>query len=269
MFRLFATFILIVCFVPGVAYAVDIDNIRARHGPFGALRAKPIKCMPGDLVFMTFDIENLKLDPKTGKASYDTILELIDPDEKVIFEKKTQNDVLPHLGGTRMPGDLYLSLGAKQAAGNYSVRLSVVDKLDKGSAVKKFTQPFEVIKADFGFIQTMAPAIGVPGGQYLTTFGIVNLGLDGKKIPDVDVEIKIVDDQGAAVAKAVKIQLPRDMPPNIDLTQENFVPLSYPVFLNRAGRFTIEVTAKDNISGKNAKMSYPLTVLDLNSVAGK
>ena len=264
MLRSFAAFVVAVCFVPSVVQAVDIANIKVRHGPFGALRATPLKCMPGDVIFMTFDIQELTLDSKTGKASYDTILELVDPDGKVLFEKKTQNEVLPHLGGTRMPGDLYLSLGAKQAPGNYLVRLKVIDKLAKGGQGKLLTQPFEVIKPGFGFIQTMAPAIGVPGGQYVTSFGRVNLGLNAKKEPDADVSIQILDAKGTAVAPAVKLQLP----PGLDLAAENFVPLNYPVFLNRPGSYTIEVTANDKIAGKTAKMSYKMNVLDLNVVAG-
>lgn len=273
MDRLFVAFVVFVGFVPSVAQAVDISNIRVRYGPFGAIRAKPgdpiIQCLPADTIFMTFDIEDLQLDAKTGRASYDTILELLDSEGKVKYEKKTQNDVLPHLGGSRMPGDLYLSLGAKQAAGSYSVRLKVIDKLAKEGKGKQFTYPFEVIKPGFGFIQTTAPALGVPGGPYLTTFGLVNLGLDAKKNPDAEVSIRILDDKGVAVRPAVKIQLPAEMPAGVDLAVENFVPLSYPVFLNRPGRYTIEVSATDKIGAKTAKMSYSLNVLDLNSVAGK
>ena len=67
----------------------------------------------------------------------------------------------------------------------------------------------------------------------------------------------------------MKIELPRDMPEGIDLTQANFVPLQYPIYLNRPGRFTIDIQASDKYGNKKASLRYPVTVIDVNSFVGK
>ena len=84
--------------LPNFSAAVEIKNIRPCYAPFGATRVEP-KCLPGDMLFMTYDIENLTL--KDGKASYVTILELLDDKGKSIFKKESENNVVPQLGGAR------------------------------------------------------------------------------------------------------------------------------------------------------------------------
>src|SRR5438094_45403 len=82
--------------------------------PLGATRADT-RCLPGDALFLSYDIEGLKFDDVSGKANYTTILELFDKDAKAVFDpKKTPNEVTAQLGGTRMPGELYLIMGRNQ-----------------------------------------------------------------------------------------------------------------------------------------------------------
>src|SRR5947207_13392805 len=90
------------CLPAADASALELKNVRPCYGPLGATRADT-KCTPGDSLFITYDIEGLKLDPKTLRASYSTKLELIDSTNTVAFTKDTPNHVDPQLGGTRMP----------------------------------------------------------------------------------------------------------------------------------------------------------------------
>ena len=256
---------------PGLAPAVEIKNIRPCYAPFGATRYD-LNLLPGDVLFITYDLDGLQTDPKTKKTNYETILELIDdPSQKspkVLYKKPTTNEVIPQLGTGRMPGDLHVIMGAQQAPGKYAVRLTVHDKIAKDA--KSFTYPFTVVPQSFGFVGVSAPAIGFPGQHYVTGFGLVNLATDGKtKQPKVDVDIQILDDKGKAVAPTVKIELPRDMPEGIDLAQANFVPLQYPIYLNRPGTFTIDIQAHDKFGNKKASLRYPVTVLDVNNFVGK
>jgi hypothetical protein len=249
--------------LPSLSGAVDIKNIRPCYAPFGATRYDT-NCLPGDVLFLTYDIENLVLD-KNGKASYVTILELLDAQGKSIFKKETENEVVPQLGGTRMPGDLHVIMGPQQAPGKYSIKLTVHDKLGKDA--KAFSYGFNVIAPQFGFVGVSAPAVGFPGQHYVTGFALVNMTLDAKNNPNAEVTIRILDDKKALVTPAVKMLLPRDMPENTDLTKANFVPLTYPVYLNRVGRYTIEVLAADKNGNKTAELRYPLTVLDVSAYA--
>jgi len=61
---------------------------------------------------------------------------------------------------------------------------------------------------------------------------------------------------------------PADLPENLDLAKSNFIPIDFPIFPNRAGRFRVEVTVVDNLKKKNASLSYPLNVLDIGAIAG-
>ncbi len=269
MNRLLLAALFVLGFFPSLSSAVDIKNIRPCYAPFGATRYD-LKLLPGDVLFITYDLEGLKTD-KSGKTNYETTLELIDTNNKVLYKKPTTNEVVPQLGTGRMPGDLHVIMGAQQAAGKYTVRLTVHDKLetDKNLAAKKFEYPFDVIPQSFGFVGVTAPAIGFPGQHYVTGFGLVNLAMNDKKQPNTEINIRILDEKDNAVAPAVKIELPRDMPEGIDLTQANFVPLQYPIYLNRPGRFTIDIQAKDNFGNRKASLRYPVTVLDVNSFVGK
>jgi len=270
MHRFVLTALFTLALFPSLASALDIKNIRPCYAPFGATRYD-LNLLPGDVLFITYELEGLATDPKTGKANYETTLELIDDpakkDPKILYSKKTPNEVVPQLGAAKMPGDLHVIMGAQQAPGKYGVRLQVRDNISKDAKV--FVYPFSVIPQGFGFVGVSAPAIGFPGQHYVTGFGLVNLALNGKKDPEVDITIKILGDNGVAVAPAVEIKLPRDMPEGIKLDEANFVPLQYPIYLNRPGRFTIEIQAHDKFGNQKKELKYPVTVLDVNHFVGK
>jgi hypothetical protein len=40
------------------------------------------------------------------------------------------------------------------------------------------------------------------------------------------------------------------------------VPMTFPLTLNRPGKFTVEVTATDGTSRETAKLTFPIKVLD-------
>ena len=71
------------------AQALELKNFRPCYAPvpFGANRTDA-KCLPGDFIFLTYDIEGLKFDDKTGKASFVTILELFDSKANLVFNKE-------------------------------------------------------------------------------------------------------------------------------------------------------------------------------------
>jgi hypothetical protein len=252
--------------VPASASAVEIKNFRPCYMPvpYGATR-QDVKCLPGDYIFFTYDIEGLKFDEKTGKASFVTILELFDAKATLVFKKETPNEVIPQLGGTRMPGDLHIQMGRKQAPGKYIVRVTVHDRNAKEA--KSHTHQFELLPQGFGFAGVSAPAIGFSGQHHATHFALIDMALDAKKTPNVKVEMRVLDENGKPVAPSMFSELPRDLPLEADLEKENFVPMHFPLYLNRPGRFTIDIMAKDNTGNKEARLTYPLVVLDF--VTGK
>jgi hypothetical protein len=264
MLRLSSLALLGLCFCPLGASALELKNVRPAYGPLGATRQNT-KCVPGDSLFITYDIEGLRIG-KNGRANYVTTLELIDSTGMTAFKKDTDNDVAPQLGGTRMPGDLFVILPPSQKPGKHKVRLTVKDKL--ANDTKSFEYPFEVVPADFSFVGVTAPAVGFPGQSYVATFAIVHMTLDAKSQPKVAITMNVYDATSKTLATPqILSNLPKDLPEEIDLKKENFVPMQFPIYLNRTGSFIIEVIAIDQLSKKNVQLRYPLTVLDIAGVA--
>ena len=249
------------------ASALELKNVRPSFGPQGATRTD-VSCLPGDVLFVNYDIDGLKFDDKTGKANFTTILELIDPKGKVIFRKDTPNQKILQLGGTRMPGDLHVIMGRNDAPGKYTIRLTVVDNLVKES--KSITYPFELLPQGFGMASVAAPAVGFPGQLYVAQYSLVDMKLDNKGNPNVIVGHRILDKDGKTpVAPDVLFAFPKDLPDEVDLSKNNFHLMQFPIYLNRPGQFTIEILAEDKNSQKKVHLKYPLTVLDFTGTAGK
>jgi hypothetical protein len=258
--------LVVLCLVPGLTPAIEIKNVRPSYGPLGSLRTGT-KFLPGDLLFMTFDIDGLSLEEKTGKAVYETKLEFLDDKQKPLYESKTRNEVIPNLGGARMPGDLHLIIGKDFAAGKYTVKLTVTDKLAKQS--KAIIYPIQVLPRDFGFIGVMAPAVGLNGQSYLAEWGLVGFAPDAKtKLPNAEITIRVLDQNDKPVVAETKITLPNDLPLNLGNAPE-LVPITLPLFLNRTGQFQIDIVAVDK-NAKNAQiqMRFPLTVVEIGTVTG-
>jgi hypothetical protein len=263
MNRLFVAAIVVLGSIPNTSSAVVIKNVRPCYGLLGPTRYDP-KCLPGDVLFITYEIEGLALDPKTNKFSYDTILELLDSKDKSVFKNKSEAEPVPQLGGTTMPGDLHVIIGEKQAPGKYKIQLTIKDKI--GKSAQAFVYAFDVVPETFGFVHVAAPALGVPGQHHVLNFKLANLTLDAKtKQPNADVTIRILDEKMKPVSEPAKILLPRDMPEGTDLQKANIVLFSHPVFQNRVGRYNIEVLANDKNGNKKIELRYPLTVLDIST----
>ncbi len=91
--------------------------------------------------------------------------------------------------------------------------------------------------------------------------------LNAGKQPDVDIAMRIYDATGKnLVTPQILSNLPRDMPEEVDLKKTNFVSMQFPIYLNRAGNFIIEIVAQDKLGKKNIQLRYPLTVLDVSTL---
>ena len=91
----------------------------------------------------------------------------------------------------------------------------------------------------------------VPGageGLWLT-FGVVGFDRGGEaKQPDLTFEMRILDEAGKPTrTKPLTLQVNKDVPPDAALAPGQFF-----LSLNRSGKFTIELTATDKVSGRRA-----------------
>ncbi|MFO0964453.1 MAG: hypothetical protein U0793_02535 [Gemmataceae bacterium] len=249
------------------ASALEIKNVRNCYAPpfLGATRPN-LKILGGDVVFITYDIDALTVSAKTGKVSFISTLELIGPDGKQIFSKDTPNELIPQLGSTTIPGEINIDIPPAQKPGKYLIKMTVTDK--EAKETKAFQYPFEVLEPAFGIVGFTAPAFGLVGTYQDTQFALVNMKLDDKKLCKVDLLMRVLDEGGKELSK-IQASFPKDLPADVDLGKANFLFWRYPVYLNRTGRFTVEVSAKDTAGGGAVTLSYPFRVIDATSVIGK
>ena len=108
------------------------------------------------------------------------------------------------------------------------------------------------------FDTASASPIGVVGDSIFLNFSAVGFMRDkGSKQPNIKVEMRVLDKDGKAAGTAkmtgeAKSGVPVDMA---------VVPMQFGITLNRAGRFTLELTATDVLSGKNSVVKFPVQVL--------
>lgn len=261
---------------PADAGALQIKNDRFTYGVYGQVRTDT-QVLPGEIVFVAFDVDGLQtLDD--GTASYTTALELLDKGGKSLFkETPVERKALLPMGGNHLPNWSQVIVGSDTEPGTYTIRVTVADKLAKNGQPAVLEKKFELTAPHFGLIRTAlfydkppaspppAPPIGVPGQGFLVGFTVVGFQTNpGAKAGDqpqahVTVEMSILDETG-------KPTLPK--PFAIDVNQglaEDYkaaLPFSFPLSPNRAGKYTLVITATDKLANKSAKQEMSLTVLE-------
>jgi hypothetical protein len=253
------------CLTAGQGGELELTNIRPTYGLMGPARADN-RLLPGDVFSVSYDIENIKVD-KTGKVLYSMGLEVIDGKGKTQYKVEPRDlEEVNTLGGHRSPGFVYVQVGENLLPGEYTLRVTVTDRAAKKT--KSFDRKFEVVEPSFGIVRlnlsgdaqglVPVPPVGVTGEKMWVHFTLV--GFDRgkeKKDPDISLEIQIMDENGTPtldqpIPGEVK-ELPKDY---------KFVPIDYPLNLNRAGKFTVRLKATDKLSKKSAEMSFPITVAE-------
>src|SRR5262249_6657413 len=92
--------------------SLKISNVRPTYGVFGTPRAKD-ELLPGDVYFISFDIEGLTVDQKDNKVQYSVAMEVYDSKDKTKpFYKNgpIDRDVVLLLGGNRLPAFAHLEI---------------------------------------------------------------------------------------------------------------------------------------------------------------
>jgi hypothetical protein len=243
---------------------LKLANIRATHGLLGPKRTEK-SVLPGDSVYVCFDIDGITVNPD-GKVKYSIATEVTDSKGTAIFKQEPRDLEVPlSLGGNSVPGYSQIDVGLSQAAGDYTLKLTVVDRAANKTAT--FTHGFKISEAGFGLVrfattrdqQRTFPS-NVPGaGEPLWLhFGVVGFERDKtSKQPQVAVELQILDDKDKPVGKPQTGIVGKDVPENVTM-----LPIQFLLSLNRGGKFTLVVTATDQLSKKTTKTTLPLNVLE-------
>jgi hypothetical protein len=254
--------------MPGEGGQLRLSNIRPTHGLLGSERSDS-RLLPGDVFFVTFDIDGLKVDD-SGTMLYTMSMEVRNnTNNKIEYKSEPQELGQPvPLGGHSLPGFAHVDLGREMAPGEYTLKVTVSDRGAKSRESKYFEKKFEVLRPDFGMIrlniaydkdgQVPAPYIGVAGQSFYVNFNAVNFERGGEdKNPNIQFEMRVLDEHGKPtldkpIAGSI-IELPREF---------SFAPMQFWLPLNRAGKFTVRLKATDVIGKKTAEVSFPITVYD-------
>lgn len=251
--------------LPAQGGQISLANVRATHGILGPTRADS-KVMPGDSVFICFDIEGVKSDAD-GNVHYSMGTEVSDRSGKVLFKQDPRDQKVPvSLGGERVSAYARVDVGLEQPAGEYTVKVKVSEHA--GGKAESLSKTFEVLPRGFALVRLavthdsegVLPVVAAGHGQGVwLQFGVVGFTRPAAgKGPDVALEMQVADADGKpTLARPVSAVLNQPLADTAAL-----LPVRLPLSLNRPGKFTVEVTATDRASGKTAKLSFPLVVVE-------
>jgi len=251
---------------PAQAGELAIKNVRSTHGVLGPTR-KENKLLPGDLLVVAFDIENLTV-KDDGQILYAMGMEVWRKGAKKPEFKRDPQDMeaANTLGGSTLPSFAMSVIGTQTPPGEYTLKVLVKDRGKPKGATVTLEQKFEVVKLELGFVQVKltnvaaepVPALGVPGQNMLLHCALVGYKKDMKMLPNVTFEMQVTDADGKpTLAKPFKGDI--KMEPKENPGMMTFAPII--LQLNRAGKFKVTIKATDNVGKKSTDHSFELNVL--------
>lgn len=254
--------------LPGAGTALELKNVRATCGPFGVPRTET-KFLPGDALFLHFDIQGIKVDPDSGLANYLVGMEIVDGAGKSIFkQKETPAQVVAALGGTTLPLFATFYMGTDTKPGKFSAKITITDRASTSKEVATTSFDFEMQPPAFGIVQPRVPAIALASQDIELHFGVVGMARDDKRIPNVELITRILDEKGKpTLAKPLnRFIVNKDLLPEVKVKDlDVFVTPPVLAYLNRSGRFIVEMEAIDHITKKSVKVQFPIRVLEPGS----
>jgi len=249
---------------PAQAGELKLSRVRSTHGVLGPTRAED-RLLPGDTLVVCFDINGMTADDR-GKVAYSMGLEVTDAAGKALFSQEPANlEATASLGGDRVPAFARIDIGLSQPPGEYTLKVTVLDRATgrKGALTRKAT----VLPKAFGLVRLALTADaegGIPlpalgsGGIAFVHFGAVGFGRDtNSKQPNLRFAVRVLDEAGKPTTeKARASEVSKGVPADFLA-----VPMSFPLTLNRPGKFTVELTATDAVGNQTAKLTFPIKVL--------
>jgi hypothetical protein len=246
---------------------LSLDNIRATYGILGPARPDN-KVLPGDTLVICFNIAGVKPNAD-NKVLYKTGLDILDGQGKTLFRQEPRDLEAPlPAGRTSLPACATLQVGGTQPPGDYTVKVEVTDRTT--GATGSFTRTYTLLPKGFGIVNvsTTRDADGQfpmpvlePGKSVWINFSTVAPARQGEHgQPDVAVSMQVRDPDGRPLlTPAPAGEVKKDVP-----DKAMAIPFQFELELNRPGTFVVELQATDKTSGKNASLSFPVTVARRN-----
>lgn len=260
--------VLLTGIVPASAAAQELalTNVRNTYGELGGTRPDS-KFMPGDCLFVAFDIDNVTVGAEgTCKYAMGIVVSDKNNKEKLKQDPTEREEYLP-LGGTKIPARAFAMIGLDMEPGEYTMTVTVTDR-NKAGAVKTLTRKFEVLKKDFAVVSVYAaadpngtisaPTTGIVGQSIWVQFGIAGFARDPKtKQPVIEVEINFFDEAGKPTLKKAIVD---KIDSGIEDKFEAF-PSKYLLPFTRPGKFVMRIKATDQVAKKTYTFDLPLAAV--------
>ena len=254
--------------VPAQGGQLKLTNSRMTYGELGPTRTNA-KFLPGDILFFACEIIGLSIDP-TGEAKFKMETRVLDSKGKVIFKRdpEERGQFTPLFGNT-MPARALIIVGLDQDPGQYVLEITVEDPKTKSKDTT--STKFEVIKKDFGIVNVYtsydvhgtisAPNSGVVGQTLFVQATVVSFERDPKtKQPKIELQYQYLDEKGTPLLKEPsKFLVDNGVDEKHGLFSDRF-----PIFLNRPGKFTVQITATDKIANKKSTYEFVITSNNAN-----
>jgi hypothetical protein len=247
---------------PGQADGLTLADARLTYGLLGPKR-DGAKFLPGDALFLAFTVNGVTAAPD-GKVHYSIALDVTGPGGKTLLRQPPRDEeVINSLGGSSLPALAQVQIGLEQAPGEYTLKVTVTDLTTKKTA--SLEQKAEVLPKAFGLVHLTTTADGagqVPAGvlgvgQSLYVNGhVVGFQRAAGGQPAVAFELRVLDEAGKpTMTKPLTGRIDKGVPP-----KDPVLPGQFLVSLNRAGKFTVEIKATDEVANKTSTVSFPITV---------
>lgn len=243
---------------------LEITDVRARYGPRGPER-KSLEMVPGDQIHFTFRVQGLKLDAD-GKVDLAMEMEIRDPAGLVMTQKIPSRDVLT-LGGGTLSGVSNLNLNPQAIAGEYTLKVTVVDNLAKESV--SFERTVTCKKLEFAITQLgfyLDKEGKLPGSNTAIVSQPLHVRLLAAGFDRAQPKLKIImlvqtlDKEGRELMpKPLRVEAATE-----DANAIAKIPgVSFNAFLipNRAGEFSLRITLIDDVSERKTELTVPLRIL--------
>jgi hypothetical protein len=246
---------------------LTLANLRCTHGLIGPTRTAT-KFLPGDIVYLGFDIEGVAVS-KDGKVVYTMALEVTDKAGKIRYKvDPSPQPVYAPLGGGKVPGVAFVTLGVDMEPGEYTVKLTVKDASvadEKNQPTGTLDFKFEVLKPELGIVMVYAATdqegrtpthtAGFVGQAIWVHFAATGFKRDSakKNQPDLKFEMTTLDEKGAATLTTPITLVAKDLEEKFPTcTARMFLPLTRP------GKFVVRLKVTDNVAGKSASFELPI-----------
>ena len=256
---------------PSQSSTLQLTNARPTYGVLGQER-KDSKVLPGDIFFVSFDIDGLKVGDD-GQVNYSMGMELTNREGKSQYKQEPQEmRAFNALGGNRVPAFAHVIIGTDTPAGEYNLKVTVKDSATGKS--DSLARKFEVVTGKFGFVDVgltyflgnanlpppPAPPLAVPGQTLILNFAVTGFDLDKarKDQPNIETSLRIVDEAGKPTLAKPYSGEAKEVGPD----SKKVIPLQFLLQVNRPGKFKLELKATDRIGGKSAEQVLDLTVIE-------